>query len=118
MVAENFEELKAEFEQGGCGSGGIEAEGDRDDGSFCDRHPSVFSIEVGFLRRFHGVISGCLWTPVISLKACMCWVCGIGDFCMRSGLFLGELDKMGESFGLDSWVYKRHRMEFSKLKLR
>lgn len=44
VVAEDFEELKAEFEQGGCGSGGIEAEGDRDDGGFGDRHPSVFSI--------------------------------------------------------------------------
>ncbi len=47
VVTEDFEELKAEFEQSGCGSGGIEAEGDRGDGGFGDRHPSVFSIEVG-----------------------------------------------------------------------
>ena len=66
VVAEDFEELKAEFEQGGCGSGGIEAEGDRDDGSFCNRHPSVFSIEVGLFGKvglffmgvvFHGKVS-------------------------------------------------------------
>ena len=66
VVAEDFEELKAEFEQGGCGSGGIEAEGDRDDGGFYDRHPSVFSIEVGLFGKvglffmgvvFHGKVS-------------------------------------------------------------
>ena len=63
VVAENFEELKAEFEQGGGGSGGIEAEGDRDDGGFCDRHPSVFSIEVGLFgtgfgfEQFHNCLA-------------------------------------------------------------
>ena len=46
VVAEDFEKLKAEFEQSGCASGGIEAEGDRNDGGFGDRHPSVFSIEI------------------------------------------------------------------------
>ena len=48
VVAENFEELKADFEKSGCGSGGIEAEGDRDDGSFCDRHPSVLTIAISY----------------------------------------------------------------------
>jgi hypothetical protein len=74
VVTEGFEELEAEFKKRGSDySRGIEPEHDREDGGFGDRHPCVFSIEVGLVRRSHDVISGCLWTPVMSLKGCMCW---------------------------------------------
>ena len=45
VVTKDFEALKAEFEQGGCASGGIEAEGDRDDGGFGDRY-----LDYGWVR--------------------------------------------------------------------
>jgi hypothetical protein len=48
VVTEGFEELEAEFKKKGSDySRGIEPEGDREDGGFGDRHPCVFSIEVG-----------------------------------------------------------------------
>ena len=47
-MTEGSEQLEAEFKEKGRGSGcGIEPEGDRKDGGFGDRHPCIFSIEVG-----------------------------------------------------------------------
>ena len=47
-MAKGCKQLEAEFKEKGSGSGcGIEPEGESKDGGFGDRHPCVFSIEVG-----------------------------------------------------------------------
>jgi hypothetical protein len=64
VVTEGFEELEAEFKEKGRGSGcGIEPESKSEDGGFGDRHPCVFSIEVGLFgvgfgfEQFHNCLA-------------------------------------------------------------
>ena len=64
MMAKGSEQLEAEFEEKGRGPGcRIEPEGESQNGGFGDRHPSVFSIEVGLFvtgfgfEQFHNCLA-------------------------------------------------------------
>jgi hypothetical protein len=72
-LAEDFEDVKAEFEGEDADRGlGIEPGGGEDDDRFDDL-PSFFTIGVG-LVGFHGGTSCSSFAPVISLKHCIAWV--------------------------------------------
>jgi hypothetical protein len=71
-LAQNFEDVKAEFEGEDADRGlGVEPGGGEDDDRFDDL-PDFFTIGVG-LVGFHGGISCSSFALVISLKPCNCW---------------------------------------------